>query len=188
MAVSDAVLARYKRQIARYRAVTSAALVTAWDQLSGWDAGNVEEYAAATAAALEGGKAASVSLSSAVFALMIEVPPVGVSPGDVDVTPDIRGPFRATWHARLTGRPELEALRVGRSTAQAVGFDFIQSTARRTGDRVADLSGVEVRWNRSPGAKSCDWCRLVATQLYRTAESADFGHERDDCDVIPVLL
>lgn len=89
------------------------------------------------------------------------------------------------WHAFTMERPFEEALRVGRSTAQAVGFDFVQSSARRTGDVAAARSGVDVTWRRVPGAKSCDWCRLVAGQTYRTAESADFGHERDDCDVVP---
>jgi hypothetical protein len=185
MPVSDELLRRYKTQIARYRNRTSLLLVAAWDELGGYDEANINEYAERTLPALNGAKTAAVALSSGFFAVALGVRPVGVRPDDVDVNPDIRGPFRAAWHALNTGRPFEEALRVGRSTAQAVGFDFVQSTARRTGDVVAAASGQTVTWRRVPGAKACDWCRQVAGQRYRTAESADFGHERDDCDVVP---
>lgn len=185
---NDAVVARYKRQIARYRDATSLALVAAWGKLPSYDEADVEEFEALAAPSLGAGQAASVALSAAFFALVLDLPPVGVDPSEVGITPDTRGPFRATWHALAMGRPFEEAVTVGRSTAQAVGFDFVQSSARRTGDAVAARSGVGVRWQRVPGAKSCDWCRRVAGNHYRTAESADFGHERDDCDVVPVLL
>lgn len=185
MAASPAALARYKRQISVYRNRTSALLVAAWAALPGYDEADVDEFTERTSAGLTGAKTAAVALSAGFFALSLRVPPVPVSPGDVEVTPDIRGPFRATWHALSMGRPFSEAIEVGRSTAQAVGFDFVQHTARRTGDVVAEASGLDVRWRRVPGAKACDWCRMVAGDHYRTAESADFGHERDDCDVVP---
>lgn len=188
MAISDAVLSRYRRQLARYRDRTSLALVGAWDALDGHDKDNFDQYVELTAVPLGAGQAAAVSLSSAMFALTLDVPPVGVAATDLDLKPDLWGPFRATWHARKTGRPEPEALAAGRSTAQSSGFDFIQSSARRTGDLVASASGVDVRWQRFTIGTSCEWCHLVAGDHYRTAESADFGHERCDCDAIPVLL
>lgn len=188
MSPNPALLRRYRAQIGRYRDRTALAMVTAWDNLTNHDRQNVDEFVEVTAPALNGAKAAAVSLSAAFFALTLDVPPVGIDPADVDITPDTNGPFHATWHALAMGRPIDEAIRVGRSTAQAAGFDFIQRSARRTGDHVAAASGIEVRWARIPGAKSCDWCRSVAHDNYRTAESADFGHERDDCDVVPVAL
>lgn len=186
MTPSPAAIARYKRLIGRYRARTSLVLVTAWNNLPSYDEVNVEEFTVATAPALAGAQNAAVALSAGFFAMSLGVPPVGVDPAEVGVEPDIRGPFRAAWHALAMGRPFDEAVRVGRSTAEAVGFDFVQHSARRTGDTVAARSGLDVRWRRVPGSKSCDWCREVAGSHYRTAESADFGHERDDCDVLPV--
>jgi hypothetical protein len=178
-------MARYKRQIGTYRDRTSAVLIAAWDALPAYDEANVDEFVTVTAPTLVGAQAAAVALSAGFFALTLGVPPVGVDPADIAVEADVQGPFRATWHALAMGRPFEEAVRVGRSTAQAVGFDFVQSSARRTGDAVAARSGREVRWQRVPGSKSCDWCRQVAGRHYLTAESADFGHERDDCDVVP---
>lgn len=188
MAPSPALMARYKRQIATYRDRTSAVLVAAWAALPSYDEADIETFVERTAPALVGAQNAAVALSAGFFALALGVPPVGVNPADTGITPDTRGPFKATWHALKMGRPFEEAVQVGRSTAQAVGFDFVQRSARRTGDLVAAASGVDVRWRRVPGADSCDWCLMVAGDQYRTAESADFGHQRDDCDVVPVVL
>jgi hypothetical protein len=187
MPVNPQLLANYRRQIGGYRIRTSALLIAAWDALDSHDEADVAEFEDRTSTGLAGAKLASVNLSAAFFSLALGIPQVGVQPDDIDLEPDTRGPFRAMWHAFTMGRAFEEALGVGRSTAQAVGFDFVQSTARRTGDLVAVASGQTVKWKRQPTARSCDWCRLVAGQTYNTAESADFGHERDDCDVVPAI-
>lgn len=185
MPVSDEALRRYNRQIGIYRAHTAGLLVAAWDGLPGIDETDIAAFATAVGVPLAAAKAAAVALSAAFFALVLGIRPVGIRARDVAVEADLRGPFTAAWHALTMGRPFEEALLVGRSATQAVGFDFVQSTTRRTGDVVAAASGREVRWRRVPGPKSCDWCRKVAGQTYRTAASADFGHARDDCVVVP---
>lgn len=185
MTIPAGAMLRYKRQIAVYRNRTSALLVAAWAGLPGIDEADTARFEAQTAVPLAGAKTAAVGLSAAFFSIVLGTRPVGVRPGDVLIDPDIRGPFRAAWHALSMGRSFDEALQVGRSTAQAVGFDFVQSTARLTGDVVAKKSGEKVRWVRVPGGNACAWCQEVAGQSYHSAESADFGHERDDCDVVP---
>lgn len=185
MPVSDQAMARYKRQIGIYRDRTAGLLIVAWDRLPAIDEENIETFERAVAAPLAGAKTAAVALSAAFFAMALNIRPVGIRARDVPTVADLRSPFTAAWHALTMGRPSDEAVAVGRSTTQAVGFDFVQSTARRTGDVVATASGKTVRWRRVPGPNSCDWCRLVADRGYRTAESADFGHARDDCDVVP---
>lgn len=183
--ISPAAMRRYQRQIGVYRDRTAALLIAAWDDQPGIDRSDIPTFTTATAPALAGGKAAAVSLSAAFFALVLGIRPVGVNPADVMLEPDTEGPFRAAWHALAMGRSYAEAVQVGRSTAQAVGFDFVQSAARRTGDVVAERSDKHVRWARVPGGNACEWCLLVAGQSYTSAEAADFGHERDDCDVVP---
>lgn len=186
MPPSPEAIRRYKHRIGLYRDRTSRLLIAAWDRMPGYDDSDVDEFITRTAPAVRAGKQSAVALSAAFFALTMRVRPVGINPDDVPVDPDLRGPFRATWHALKMGRPFEEAVQVGRSTAQAVGFDFVQSAARRTGDLVAAASGRQVRWQRIPGGNACPWCIQVAGRTYLTAESADFGHERDDCDVVPV--
>jgi hypothetical protein len=187
MPVSEAALVAYKRRIALYRDRTAAQLVAAWDRLPAYNEEDLDQFTRSTTHALAAAKTAAVSLAAAFFALAIGTRPAGVNPADVEVEPDLRGPFRATWHALSVGRPYEEAVTVGRSTSQAIGFDFVQHTARRTGDVVAERSGREVRWRRAPGPNSCPWCRDLATgNTWPTSEAADFGHERCDCDAVPV--
>jgi hypothetical protein len=182
------VVARYRRQLGAYRLRTSALLVATWNRLGSWDRADIERFEAATAAPLAGVKTATVSLSAAFFALYLDEAPPGVDPDRIDITPYTPGPFLAAWHALKQGRPLPEAIQVGASTASAVGYDFVQHVARRTGDYSAAATGRDVRWRRVPGGKACDWCLMVAGDHYRTAESADFGHERDDCIVVPADL
>lgn len=182
---SRAALSRYQRLLASHRARTSAGLVAAWDALDDHHEPAIETYTKAVAPLLSGAKAATVAASAAFFAFQLEVPPVAVAAAQVPVEPRLREPFLAAWHAVSVGRTWTDALEVGRSTAEAAGFDFIQSTSRRTGDHVAQASGRRVRWQRSPGASACEWCVQEATQTFRTAEAADYGHERCDCAAIP---
>lgn len=185
MPPSDTQVARYRRLIGQYRNATSAALVAAWDGLASITDDDVDTFIRRTAPTLTGAKAAVVATSAAFFALATSTRPVAVRPDDVNVEARITHPFLAAWHALAEDRPYAEALEVGRSQANAVGFDFVQSTSRRTGDAVAGAAGKRVRWQRVPGLKACAWCELVAGQLYASAESADFGHDRCDCVAVP---
>jgi hypothetical protein len=185
MPASDVQIARYKRQVKIYRDRASGLLVAGWDRLGSYRDDDIDRYIAQLDPFLTGIKTASVGLSSAFFALTTSTRPSGITPVDVDVQPRWRDPFLSTWHAVNEGRPWDEAFQAGRSMASAVGFNFVQSTARRAGDHAARKTGKQVRWRRVPGGESCDWCLLVAGQLYQTAESADFGHDRCDCDAVP---
>ena len=185
MPLSDAELKRYRTQLATYRRRTSALLAALWDGLDSYDEEAAERYAISAAPILAGAKQASVSASVAMFALSQGIRPPSVPLDAVDVVARIDHPFLALWHAVNEGRPNEEALLAGRNQAEAVGADFVQQTARRTGDVAARESGTRVRWRRVPEPKACSWCRTVAGQLYRTAESADFGHDRCYCDVVP---
>lgn len=185
MPASDLAIRRHQRLIGRYRERTSAALVSIWAQLDSIDEDAVEAFARRATPVLAGVKQATVATSSAFFALAAGTRPVGIRPERVVVEPRIRHPFLSAWHALNEGREYEEALTVGRSQASAVGFDFVQSTSRQTGDVFAEQSGMQMRWNRVPSPGACEWCQTVAGQTYATAESADFGHDRCDCSVIP---
>lgn len=188
MALSDAqrrLLARYEAQVASQRERLGLALVAAWESLEGYDEDDVESFERRIAPLLAGAKAATVSVSASFVAMILGLRPVGIRPADVTVEAKTRQPFTAMWHALKEGRDGVEAWQVGRSVAQAEGFNFVQSTSRRTGDYVARAAGRDVRWRRIPEGGACNWCQTVAGRLYSTAESADFGHERCGCAVAP---
>jgi hypothetical protein len=164
MPLSDEAVRRYDRLLGSYRLRTAAVLAAAWDRLSSYDDEGIEEFVALTAPALAGAKRSAVASSTAIFALALGIRTPAITPDDVDTEPRIRHPFLAMWH---------------------VAMDFVQQTARRTGDTVARTAGVRTRWRRVPNSGACQWCQTISGQLYRTAESADFGHDRCFCMVVP---
>lgn len=186
MALSDEALRRYRRQVDARRRRTAAALASLWDQFENYDDEDRAAYVARATPILAGAKTSTVATSAAMFALAVNLSrPPAVRADDVDVTPRTDHPFLAFWHALSEGRSREEAVAAGRSQAQAAGSDFVQQTARRTGDAAAKASGRRVRFERRPEPGSCDWCQDAARDTYRTAESADFGHDRCFCDVVP---
>lgn len=54
-------------------------------------------------------------------------------------------------------------------------------------DRSERVGARVVGYRRVLTGKSCSWCARVSTQRYLTADSADFGHPRCDCTVIPIV-
>lgn len=185
MPLSDAALRSYDRLLGRYRAGTAASLVAIWDRLGSYGEADIERFATMAGPTLAGAKQATVAASAATFALALDTRPIGVPPDDVDVQPRIDHPFLATWHAVSEGRPNLEALAAGRSQVEAVAADFVQQVSRRTGDVVAKRTGTSTRWRRVPNSDACRWCQTIAGQTYHSAESADFGHDRCYCMVVP---
>lgn len=186
MALSDEALRRYRRQVDARRRRTAAALAALWDRYENYDSADRDDYVTQATPILLGAKASTVATSAAMFALALNLRrPPAVRARDVDVEPNPDYPFLAFWHALNEGRPREEALAAGRSQAEATGADFVQRTARRTGDAAAKASGRRVRFERRPESGACDWCIDAADQTYRTAESADFGHDRCFCDVVP---
>lgn len=185
MPLSDVALRRYDRLLGSYRSRAAIALAVIWDSLDSYGEEDIATFASTAAPVLAGAKRSAVATSTAVSALALDIRPPALSVDDVDVEPRIDHPFLAMWHAVGEGRPNEEALSAGRSQAQAVAADFVQKAARRTGDAVARAAGVKARWRRVPNADACPWCQTIAGQLYRTAESADFGHDRCFCMVVP---
>lgn len=128
------------------------------------------------------GAAEAVDLTAAYLA---EV--TGAPAGAVDLAlelPALDGPFLHHWHELSQGQQWTDARDGGASQAEMLGADVTNAGASaRMGQ-----PGVKTRGYRralSPGA--CDWCQVVSTQLYRSAESARFGHHNCHCRVIAVV-
>jgi hypothetical protein len=94
------------------------------------------------------------------------------------------GPFLRTWHDLSEGMPYAEAKEAGASMAEMTGYSATNdgATARM------NQPGTKVRgWRRVISAKACEWCRVVSVQMYRTQESATFGHHGCKCTTVAVL-
>lgn len=94
-------------------------------------------------------------------------------------------PFHRTWHQQSERMPYLEAKESGASVAEMIGHDATRdgATARM------GTAGKAIRgWRRVISAKACEWCRLVATQLYRSESTATFGHHGCKCQPMPIFF
>lgn len=183
--MNEELIRRHKTVVDGYRVRAAAHLAAVWDSLPSYDEAGIERFRRDTAAVLAGAKRAAVAQAVAFVGTALGVRTPSVSPSQVPVAAKLDDPFHAAWHAVKVGRPWEEAVVVGRSTAEAVGIDFVQSTTRLTGDVVAERVGRQVRWRRVPSSGACDWCHEISDKTYRSAAAADFGHERCDCDAVP---
>lgn len=174
----------FQRTLERIYRRTGALTVARWDALGSWNDADVARFTAQVDQVFAAARIATVNASAGYYSLMTDAPPVQVNPASLVVQVDLRAPFTAYWHGLAEGRPWLEAIDAGRSRAESTAIDYVTSTSRRTASSVA-ADGI-VGWRRVLTGNSCRWCATVATQRYRTVESADFGHDFCDCTVAPI--
>jgi hypothetical protein len=157
-------------------------MTTAWSQV-----GSLDESAVAEFARIGGESFASIAqeanaLTSGYIGSLLNE---GVPASDAYVEPDWRGPFIRSWSALGSGIEFSDAILIGAAQADAIGRNATVSTARQAAD--AATSEQIVGWYRVLDADPCDWCRMVSTRVYKTAQTADFGHDRCGCGVTPAL-
>lgn len=181
----DELVRRYRRTQERIHRRASLAVSRIWDDLGSWDEADVDRFAAQVEPVASAAKVAAATLAAGFYARMLDRPAPAIVADRVPVALATRTPFTAAWHALKVGRPFDEALSAGRSVAGAEAERLVISTGRRTGDLVTRSYGIDPLWRRVPSASACQWCRTISGQLYRTAESADFGHDRCGCTAVP---
>jgi hypothetical protein len=186
----DALLPLTRRHQTLLQTINEKAAPTidsAWDALSAYNEGDIVDFARSIASMMDAVKRSSVNVTAG-YLSSITGTQAAVNVDDVGADFDPRDPFLATWKALKDGYPFDEAVEMGRNQAHAMARDFNSSAARLTGGAFAKEAGLNVRgWSRVPDGGACAWCQQVAGQLYHSAESADFGHNRCGCTAIPVF-
>lgn len=173
---------RYQQHLHQAGMASGQALADVWDQLDQWDEADVERFAALAAPAAQTAQNHAAALAAAFVSLAAAVPTPQTT---VTPTPDWRSPFTAYWASLANGTPWERAVTVGRNAADALGFDAVQGAARATTSEIDRAEPAITSWQRIPDGGACDWCLTVAEQTYHSAESADFGHDRCGCSVVP---
>lgn len=173
----------YQRQMARLRASAARQAEAAWRSLEGYDRADVATFVRRAGPAVEAARQSAGSAKAGLVSMLTDSPLVGV---DVPRLPAeaFEEPFLRTWHLLGEGVPFDRAVESGAAEAGAFADGEVVSASRQAGDEADD--GRVVAWERVPEPDACDWCQLVAGQMYRTAESADFGHANCGCEVVPV--
>ncbi len=181
-----ALVARHKATQKQITTRSGLIILGIWDDLESWDRADVERFLDLTAGPVAAAKKAAVTLALGLYAAIFETRPPAITPAAISATFNAETPFTAVWHGLSQGRPFDEALASGRSTMDAEIGRFVNSAARRTGDHVARAAKVNTAWRRIPSSGACEFCARAAGQLYKTSETADFGHDRCGCTAVPV--
>lgn len=159
-----------------------------WAKLPNYDEPQVERFAREATPFLTAAKLVAVRHAVGYYSLAAGTSPIAVPIDAIAVNADMREPFISIWNALKHGEPFDSAVAAGSGRVDAVVRNLVTSSARRTGDLVIGQSGRKFHgWRRIPDAHACPWCIQVAGQRYKTAESADFGHDRCGCTAQPVF-
>ena len=167
-----------------------AARVTSarWLALGSYDEADVARYAAQVRAALAAAHDAAVHTGVGYYVTLAQARPVSVNVRDVKMTADPREPFIAHWRALNHGQSYEDAIASGEARSQAMARNLATSSARQAGDVTMRKANQRVDgWARDTDANPCPWCRGLTEYVFETAESADFGHDRCNCSVSPVV-
>lgn len=91
---------------------------------------------------------------------------------------DLEAPFHRMWHDLGAGHSWNDARHGGASQAEAIGRD---STSGGATKRMGKPGTKVIAYQRVVSANACEWCQVVATQLYRSAETASLGGQHHSC-------
>jgi hypothetical protein len=162
--------------------LVGSALREIFADLAHTDRGDIEAFIAEASPYTSAGVAEAGDLAAAYLS---EMTGSFIRPSDL-VAPAIAfdGPFLRTWHELSEGRSYTDAKDSGASMAEMTGYSATNDGAMA---RMAQ-PGTKVKgWRRVINPTACEWCQVVATQLYKTQESATFGHHACACTPVPAL-
>lgn len=184
-------LAITRRLQAQLTAIAERSVVPvdrAWLALNDYRDEDAARFTKAVGPSTSAASTAARSIATGYYGAVLGVPAPAISAAELAVAFDALAPFIATRKAVADGYPLDEAAVIGRSTAHAQVRNLTISTARRTGDVFVEKSGVRIRgWERNAEAKACPWCASKDGLIFHTAEAGDFGHDRCNCTVSPLV-
>lgn len=174
----------FQASLARIAARSGRLTAAEWAALGSWNEADIARFLTRVDPVWSAARAATVNASAGYYAVITDTPALIVDPASLGFPVDPRAPFTAYWHGLAEGRDWVDALAAGEARALSTGVDLVAGTSRRTASLVAG-TGV-VGWRRVTTGNSCRWCATISTQRYKSAESADFGHDNCDCIVTPI--
>jgi hypothetical protein len=179
-----ALTVAYQDELGRIGELVGEAVRDVFRSMSTIQRHNLAEYLAQAEPLVRAGAAEGSDLAGAYLAELtgVALPPGG--PIDLaKVGIDLDGAYHRTWHELGQGRPWDEAFDSGASVAELDGRDSAQ---RGASTRMADPAIHVGGFRRVITAGACEWCRVVATQIYQSEQTATFGHHGCNCTVVPV--
>lgn len=166
----------YRAQLDELGAMVGSAFREIFEQLSALDRAQLAEFLQSANPLARGAMSEAADLTTAYLAELTNSTPAASA---LDFAlPALDAPFLRHWHDLKEGMPWDEARAGGASQAEMMGDDVTRGGASQRMAR----PGIRVKgYRRVLHAGACEWCQVVATQLYRTVESGTFGHHACRC-------
>lgn len=194
--IDELVLSTRRAQEALIRGASNA-LYAEWVTMS--LAGSAEAFPIAYASAISGAQIEGHTLMMASIAehaslakgVTVAVPPVSATKGAWLATEkSYNASIAYVTRNRLLGEGKLfpDAVDIAGRVASGRGARDIQAAYRHAGEDWNRGVGPELRpqgWRKVLSGSSCGWCRVVADQQYKRAETVS-AHDYDRCGFAPV--
>jgi hypothetical protein len=183
-AEATAITLSYLDQLDAIADAVARALRDVWMNMSGYDRQQLAEWIEQASPLTAAGTAEGADLAAAYLAELSGTVPPTVADLSLDYL-DLEAPFLRTWHDLKEGMPWEDSVDGGASQAEALGQDATNGGATK---QMGQPGTKVIAHQRIPSATACDWCQVVATQLYKTAESASLGgqHHSCKCRIVPL--
>jgi hypothetical protein len=171
----------YEIELDRLAAAVARAVREAFMDLLHIDEADIEEFVREAKPLATAGAREAADLASGYIA---ELTGEALTPTELDLARvAYDSPFHRAWHQLKEGDLWEDARESGASVAEGIGYDATSDgAAQRMGKPGVQTTG----WRRLVQADACEWCQVVATKLYRTQQSATFGHRHCRCKPIAV--
>lgn len=178
-----ALVASYQQQLHQLGTHLGAVAGQQWSNLGQWNEADIATLAEQLADVAAASTDHAMSLAHGFIALAANLELAEI---DFDsYEPDWSPAFQTMWKALGDGRDFADALAIGLNVIGSIGFDAVQGAARSATNQIDRQEPRITGWDREPDGSACDWCIEVAGQTYRSADSADFGHDHCGCSVVP---
>jgi hypothetical protein len=185
--ISDAVrlTLAYSVELADIAEVVGGAVRTIFEDLIHTDRDDIAGFIAEAEPYAKAGMDDAADLAAAYIS---EATGTALTATEVVAVPELDWiqPFLRTWHQQGVGDLYLDAKASGATVAEQLGHDAAFDAASRRMDEARKQLGIR-GYRRVVTAKACEWCRVVATQFYKSEKTATFGHHGCRCIVVPVF-
>jgi hypothetical protein len=176
IASAEALTLDYLATLDQLADVAGAVMREIWDNLPAYDRAQMAEFFDLASPVAAAGMAEGADLVGAYLSELTGSP---LAPVDLDlVVPALDAPFLHHWHQLAEGDPWVQARDAGGTQAEMLGNDVVRDGAD---ERMAEPGVKVIGWQRIPKPGACEFCRVVATQIYRTKKSGSFGHHKCRC-------
>lgn len=177
----------------RLRVLLTGAVAGIWRGLRGYDERNVDEWLSRVLPLVLAGQRASISLTEAYLARVLERQPLGIDAGSVirevragtTAEEAYRRPFVTLWWKLSEGLLFADASAAALARAQGMAAFDVQAAMARTARTVGEADFRIQRFRRVADANACAFCQALDGSILGSADAMPL-HNHCGCGIEPL--